>query len=150
MKIYAVIDTNVIVSALLSHYDDAATVQILRKVIVGDIVPVFNDEILKEYSEVLHREKFGFSESVIYSTLRAFTDFGVTMERSSSGVQLPDPKDLVFYEVAMSSKDSYLVTGNIKHFPKQPLIVTPSEMMHIISSLENPNVLNEPQAPYGK
>ena len=43
MKIYAVIDTNVIVSALLSHYDDAATVRIIRKIIIGDIVPVFNE-----------------------------------------------------------------------------------------------------------
>ena len=67
MKIYAVIDTNVIVSALLSHYDDAATVRIIRKIIVGDIVPVFNDDILNEYSEVLNRSKFDFPEGTIYS-----------------------------------------------------------------------------------
>ena len=43
MKIYAVIDTNVIVSALLSHYDDAATVRIIRKIIVGIVVFIFFD-----------------------------------------------------------------------------------------------------------
>ena len=107
MKIYAVIDTNVIVSALLSHYDDAATVRIIRKI-------------------------------------------GVNAERLVSNTQLPDPKDLVFYEVALSSEDSYLVTGNIKHFPKEPFIVTPAEMLHIIESLENPSILNEPCTPHGK
>lgn len=61
-----------------------------------------------------------------------------------------DTKDLVFYEVALSSEDSYLVTGNIKHFPKEPFIVTPAEMIHIIESLENPSILNEPPVPYGK
>ena len=61
-----------------------------------------------------------------------------------------DTKDLVFYEVALSSEDSYLVTGNIKHFPKEPFIVTPAEMIHIIESLENPSILNEPHVPYGK
>lgn len=56
----------------------------------------------------------------------------------------------MFYEVALSSEDSYLVTGNIKHFPKEPFIVTPAEMLHIIESLENPSILNEPRTPYGK
>ncbi len=150
MKIYAVIDTNVIVSALLSHYDDAATVRIIRKIIVGDIVPVFNDDILNEYSAVLHRAKFDFPEAVITQTLRTFIKFGVNAERLVSNTQLPDPKDLVFYEVALSSEDSYLVTGNIKHFPKEPFIVTPAEMIHIIESLENPSILNEPRTPYGE
>ncbi len=150
MKIYAVIDTNVIVSALLSHYDDAATVRIIKKIIIGDIVPVFNDDILNEYSEVLNRSKFDFPEDVITQTLRTFIKFGVNAERIVSNMQLPDPKDLVFYEVALSSEESYLVTGNIKHFPKEPFIVTPAEMIHIIESLENPSILNEPHVPYGK
>lgn len=35
----------------------------------------------------------------------------------------------VFYEVALSVDDSYLVTGNTKHFPKKPFVVTPAEML---------------------
>ena len=46
----------------------------------------------------------------------------------------PDPKDIVFYEVAMSKEDAYLVTGNTKHFPKKPIVVTPSEMLEIMES----------------
>lgn len=48
---------------------------------------------------------------------------------------MPDPKDLVFYEVCMAKRneDSMLVTGNIKHFPIKPYIVTPNELLEIIN-----------------
>ena len=48
-----------------------------------------------------------------------------------SGVTLPDPDDVVFYEVALSKESTYLITGNTKHFPKCPIFVTPAEMMSI-------------------
>ena len=47
----------------------------------------------------------------------------------------PDPNDIVFYEVKMSKEETYLVTGNIKHFPKKPFVVTPREMVEIIDGL---------------
>ena len=40
--------------------------------------------------------------------------------------------DVVFYEVALSKDDSYLVTGNVKHFPKVNFVVTPAEIIEII------------------
>ena len=47
---------------------------------------------------------------------------------------LPDMKDLPFYEVVMEKRDdnAYLVTGNIKHFPKEPFIVTARELLEIL------------------
>lgn len=57
MGYYVVIDTNVFVSALLSSRDDSATVQIISKMIQGEIVPVYSDEIMSEYREVLARKK---------------------------------------------------------------------------------------------
>ena len=50
--------------------------------------------------------------------------------------EFPDPKDTVFYEVKMSKEDAYLVTGNIKHFPNKPFVVTPKEMIDILSAKE--------------
>lgn len=152
MKIYAVIDTNVIVSALLSHYDDAATVQTIKRVISGDIVPIYNNDIINEYLTVLHRSKFNFSESLITETIKVIIDFGISTERLESSIVLPDPKDLVFYEVALSVDDSFLVTGNIKHFPKKPFIVTPAELLRIMNELSSGDkrLLNEPPVPYGK
>lgn len=63
MHYYAVIDTNVLVSALLSKNDDAATVQIIKLILSGKIVPVYSEEIIGEYREVLTRKKFRFTEN---------------------------------------------------------------------------------------
>jgi predicted nucleic acid-binding protein len=61
-----------------------------------------------------------------------FHERGIRTERVLSDDFFPDPKDIVFYEVALSKKDAYLVTGNTKHFPKAPIVVTPAEMMEIL------------------
>lgn len=43
---------------------------------------------------------------------------GTSAKRTPVREDFPDPKDVVFYEIAMSKEDAYLVTGNTKHFPK--------------------------------
>lgn len=78
MTYYAVIDTNVFISALLSKNSDAATVKVLRAIFNGRIVPLYHNEILAEYDEVLHREKFHFQEKSIQMVLTAVKDFIVT------------------------------------------------------------------------
>ena len=66
--------------------------------------------------------------------ISAFKDFGINTVQVKAGVSLPDPDDIVFfYEVKMSKEDAYLVTGNIKHFPNTPLVVTPKEMIEILA-----------------
>ena len=130
--IYAVIDTNVIVSSLLSRKIDTGTVLIRKHILDGTIVPVFNEEIFQEYEDVLHRTKFNFPAETIDSILDAIAELGVTMGRTPTTEDFPDPSDIVFYEVALSKEDSYLVTGNTKHFPKNPIVVTPAELLTII------------------
>ena len=52
---------------------------------------------------------------------------------------VPDPDDAIFYEVVMEARettDAYLVTGNIKHFPVKPYVVTPKEMLEILNENE--------------
>ena len=129
MKLYAVIDTNVIVSALLAKHPDSAPVQVIERVLDRVIVPMFNDAILAEYKEVLNRPKFPFSEDSVNAMLGAITEAGVATERVESADLFPDPKDVVFYEVALSRDDSYLITGNIKHFPAKSRVVTPAQMI---------------------
>jgi hypothetical protein len=67
--IYAVFDTNVLVSSLLSKRSDSPTVILLDWVVDGDIVLLYNEEIVAEYEEVLHRPKFGFDEADIQTVL---------------------------------------------------------------------------------
>ena len=63
-------------------------------------------------------------------------DIGLKSSRLHSDEHFPDPKDIVFYEVAMSKEDAYLVTGNTKHFPAKPIVVTPAELMEILDKSE--------------
>ena len=74
MKIFAVIDTNVIVSALISKHNDSATVLILESIFIDAITPIYNDEILDEYNTVLRRGKFNFSENRIKTTLETIAN----------------------------------------------------------------------------
>ena len=130
--IYVVIDTNVLVSANISKQPQAATVKILSHLYKGDIRAVYNEDILKEYREVLHRAKFNLSEDDIEIMLRYIEHFGLHSERIPYEGAMPDEKDRPFYEVSLSVDASYLVTGNIKHFPITPKVVSPAEMVEII------------------
>ena len=130
--IKAVIDTNVIVSAYITKNLEAATSKVWEAVLQCKLTPIFNDEILSEYSEVLHREKFGIPKHLIKWALDTIVTNGVRGERVLSDEFFPDQKDVVFYEVAMSKEDAYLLTGNTKHFPKKPIVVTPAEMLEIL------------------
>ena len=56
--VYAVIDTNVLVSALITRNPQAATSKVLESIFSGLIIPMYNDEIIAEYTEVLRRAKF--------------------------------------------------------------------------------------------
>jgi putative PIN family toxin of toxin-antitoxin system len=134
MKFYAVIDTNVIVSALLKWNSVPGVV--LQAVFNGFVVPVYNDEILNEYRNVLNRPKFGFSSELISETISQIESLGV-MENALETVAetMPDPKDIVFYSIALShgkTAETHLVTGNVKHFPANPIVVTPRQMLDIL------------------
>ena len=130
--IYAVIDTNVFVSALFTSNIEAATVKVLNAMLQGRIVPLYNEEIFDEYIDVLNRTKFHFSPSTVNQYLKIIRKMGVSAERIHSNENFLDLDDAVFYEVALSKEDAYLVTGNTKHFPKSPIVVTPAEMVKLL------------------
>ncbi len=138
MRYYAVIDTNVLVSAMLKW--DSVPGNILELAFSGVITPVLNDSIVSEYRAVLSRPKFHLPERVIHDILAEIDHCGVYVDAQEVDVDLPDPKDRVFYEVVMekrNSDDAYLVTGNIRHFPEKPYIVTPRQMLDIILGNED-------------
>ena len=135
-KIYAVIDTNVIVSALYSHKTDAATILVLDYLTQGILQPLVNNEILAEYKEVLFRKKFNFSPEIVTEWLQFFETYGISTGRTATAEKFIDEKDIVFYEVTLSVEDSFLITGNKKHFPQTPMVVSPAEMIAILTLLE--------------
>jgi putative PIN family toxin of toxin-antitoxin system len=131
-KIFAVIDTNVIVSGLITPNASSPTRELLDCLAEKRIVPLYNEEILQEYWDVLHRAKFQLPASKVEELLAMVKSDGILSSRISSELDFIDSKDVVFYEVALSKDDSFLVTGNIKHFPEMDFVVTPAEMMEII------------------
>ncbi len=134
MDCYAVIDTNVIVAAVLAKNQDAATAGVLRAVFDGRITPLYHADILDEYEEVLRRDKFHLQEEAIQKILLAIKQYGLEVCPQSIHEILADPDDQIFYEVVMErrSDSAYLVTGNQKHFPDRDFIVTPAQMMQIL------------------
>ena len=51
--VYAVIDTNIFVSALITHNSNASTARVLESLFLHRITPLYNDDIIKEYNEAL-------------------------------------------------------------------------------------------------
>ena len=137
MKIFAVIDTNVLVSAVLKW--DSVPGLVVEKAITGKITPVLSDEIISEYDEVLHRKKFNFSDDDIRTVIQELKLKGIFLRPSGIEEVLPDEKDIVFYAVTMEARkenSAYLVTGNIKHFPVKPYVVTPRECLTILENIQ--------------
>lgn len=130
--IQAVIDTNVIIAALLSPRADSATVRSLAAIVDGKAEALVSPEILSEYRAVLSRAKFGFSSERVASVLEVFERLGKAMLPVRHDSPMPDEKDRVFYEVALAEPDARLVTGNLKHYPVSPIVVTPAQFCDLL------------------
>ena len=92
MIIHAVIDTNVLISALISKKKDSATVLLLEKLFDEEIIPVYNHEILKEYMEVMNRTKFHLDQNDIVQLLNTIIESGVQSERIKTDLFFPDKR----------------------------------------------------------
>lgn len=82
---------------------------------------------------MLGRAKFNFRHLAVKSIINKILEIGANANRVHSSEIFQDADDVVFYEVALSKEDAFLVTGNTKHFPKNPIVVTPSEMLEILN-----------------
>ena len=132
MTIHAVIDTNVLVSSMLTKNRNAATARLVDALIDNKFRPVYNKGIIEEYAEVLRRAEFNFDIDAVEGIIDVIRGNGLYADRTPTNAPVIDPKDIAFYEVALTKKDAYLVTGNLKHFPKKPIVVTPAEMITIL------------------
>lgn len=132
--IRAVIDTNVIVSALINPGSKPG--QIMKMVMDGQISPVVNNAIIKEYREVLGRKKFSFSEDEIKAFLLFMGRF-VFEHRDIRNFHKGIPKDdAVFVLAAAAGGADYIITGNIRHFPDKKYgscdVVNPSDFLEML------------------
>lgn len=126
-----VIDTNIIVSGLLSPFGHSA--EILRLLAIGQLITCYDTRILVEYFEVLNRAKFKFNNNDISILLKEIESTGEFATGIPIKISLPDPDDNMFLEVALASNAECLITGNSNHFPKKLCpgvkIFSPSEFL---------------------
>ena len=129
---HTVVDTNVLVSALLNS--GGAPAKVLALALSRQITPCFDDRILREYESVLLRPKFGFCEEDVVELLGRLREIGLCVVPPPLNAAFADEADRKFYEVAKFC-GAVLVTGNLKHFPKEPEVVSPIEFLKLFSCL---------------
>ena len=127
-----VLDTNVVVSAFLSPHGTPA--QVVRLALRGDLVPLYDERIGAEYRNVLARPKLGFDPADVADVVGQLERVGELVLVQSLPVELPDPDDLPFLEVAAAGGADALVTGNPRHFhPRRGelaiVIASPRQLM---------------------
>ena len=130
--ISAVIDTNVLVSAFWSFGKDAPPMRILRALVNGTFAPVVSSGIVEEYREVLGRKKFDFDAAAVNALLDFIVRHATWVTPAEADAPVADPKDKVFYCSALAENGTKVVTGNLKHFPKTPIVVSPAEFCTIL------------------
>lgn len=111
-----VLDTNVLVSALINSF--GAPGRVLDLTLAGELTVTYDDRIMTEWRDVLHRKKFGFARRDVETLLELFEGEGLTVNAPPLGVDLPDMDDAPFLEVAHRA-GAILITGNLKHYPPE-------------------------------
>lgn len=128
-----VLDTNVVVSGLLSPF--GAPGEIVRMAASGDIELCYDARILCEYRDVLSRSKFSFNQAYIEDLLNQIKAQGYIAAAKPLTKRLPDADDEPFLEVALAGKAEYLITGNLKHYPENKqqgmIVISPERFLEV-------------------
>lgn len=135
-----ILDTNVLVSALISN---STPTRILYDLVLGRNVQLcLSEAIYLEYMEVLSRDKFRnfaqfrFNSEIVLFKLR---ELAILYQPLISVELLKDASDNKFLELAQVSSADYLITGNTKDFNLRAFeytrIVSPREYWDSFASL---------------
>lgn len=125
----AVVDTNVLVSALIAPNGTPA--RLIEEIRCGSLAPVVSPAVLAEYEAVLRRPRFDFPTDCVDDLLADMTGLGLLARPEPIAVlRLPDPDDAPFIALARHAGCA-IVTGNIRHFPKHAgvEVLTPAECL---------------------
>ena len=127
-----VIDTNVLVSGLLSPYGSPG--RIVNMMVSGELEVCYDARIITEYREVLFRPKFSFEHGYVVSIIEYIEYFGVPVSAKPLSKRLRDPDDEPFLEVAIAGSAEALITGNSAHYPLRgksaTRILTPRQFLN--------------------
>jgi putative PIN family toxin of toxin-antitoxin system len=122
-----VIDTNILVSACLSPEGNPA--KIMEIYTTKTTIRLFYaSKIFEEYNRVLSYERLNIKFEKKEYFLNQIKRVGILAEPTASIIPMPDETDRIFYDTAKSS-GAFLITGNMKHYPQEPFIITATEFL---------------------
>ena len=121
-----VIDTNVLVSALLSPEGNPA--KVLALAMNDQYTVCYDSRIMLEYENVLRRSKFPFDPQDVMGLINTLIQRGTAVVAAPHDEIFTDSADKKFYEVA-KTVGAYLITGNGRHFPADPCIISPADFL---------------------
>lgn len=128
-----VLDTNVVVSALLSPAGTCARILLLA--MDGAFEPQTDERLLREYEEVLCYPRLGIDPTDRGHVMAFFRTVADRVVALPLAADLPDPDDVCFLEVAAAS-GAILVTGNLRHYPESQRcgvrVLTPAEFLELL------------------
>lgn len=126
-----VVDTNVVVSALLSPR--GAPGRVLDLVLGRALDLAVDDRIVAEYRAVLTRARFGFDAADVEALMTFLAATAVPAFARPLSTRLPDEGDEAFLEVAIAARADALVTGNLRHYPVADragvIVMSPAEFI---------------------
>jgi putative PIN family toxin of toxin-antitoxin system len=144
IKVFVVVDTNVLVSAMYSN--TSPPFAILELIESHNVIPIFDKRMLKEYHDVLFRDKFvvkfgkDYVDKNVRDILHSLVKNGIYInDVEQTKKEIKDKGDIPFFEVKESSGefDSMLVTGNVKHYPEDDeYVVTPKELLVVVRQMD--------------
>lgn len=145
-----VLDTNILVSYVLNKRSgkiNGTIIELINEISNYTYVPVYSEEIEKEYIDVLHRKSIcrnSNDEEYVNNVLSIVKDFGIVIEprelTQEELIDLEDEKDKPFLEAIITLNEmledkpfeNYLITGNIQDFPTEPFIIKPNDFINIL------------------
>ena len=135
--IRVVIDTNILVSALLQPESLPAAVLMLA--LSGEVQLCVSDAVFAEYDEVIRRPRLKRPADVIEGALQSIRKLGHWVKPDVKVDECSDPDDNVFLECAQAGEADYLVTGNKRHFPdrwKKTKVIGARELFELLMEQE--------------
>ncbi len=130
-----VIDTNVLVSALLT--ERGAEAAVLALVYTGKALWCASEPIINEYRQVLSRPKFASLRPERVQRLLSALSRAIVLMPIAAIKESPDEPDNRFLECAEAAEAQYLVTGNKRHFPrrwKKTIVLNARELLDLLKN----------------
>jgi len=121
-----VFDTNILVSAMLTI--NGIPARIIEMALGGELSVCYNSNILLEYNNVLYRPQFNFNAKKVQNIVSTITELGIELMPTASNIPMIDESDRKFYDLHKAA-NAILITGNIKHFPKESTIIKPADFI---------------------